>query len=110
MQRYSLLLAILTGIYGASAGAADTPVYPSTPIPSQTSPTSAPLVPPAAPSLSTAQPIGAELSDGSKVEIEVDGSVMVVNPDNSRTPAPDGTMTLKDGTPFIVKDGKRVDD
>ena len=55
-------------------------------------------------------PIVADLSDGSKVEIDADSSVWVLQPDASRTVAPDGTMTLSDGTPFVVKEGKLVRD
>jgi hypothetical protein len=64
-----------------------------------------PPAPPAPP-----QPIFAELNDGSKVEIDADGSVWVLAADGSKTVAPDGTLTLKDETPFVVKDGKRFTD
>src|SRR5579871_4416522 len=49
-----------------------------------------------------------ELKDGTKVEIGADNSVNLVNADGTKTPAPDGTHTLKDGTTLMVKDGKKV--
>lgn len=54
------------------------------------------------------QPVIANLNDGSKIEFDADGTVWVLQENATRTPAPDGTLTLKDGTPFIVRDGHRV--
>ena len=67
--------------------------------------TAQPGSPPPAP---LPQPVTAELNDGSKVEFEADGAVLVVGADGTKTPAPDGVLSLKDGVPFVVKDGKRV--
>jgi hypothetical protein len=55
------------------------------------------------------QPVTATLNDGSVVEFDADGTVLVIDKGN-KFQAPDGTMTLRDGTPFTVKDGKRVDE
>ena len=50
----------------------------------------------------------ATLIDGTKVQFEAAGVVMILHKDGTKTPAPDGMLTLRDGTPFVVKDGKRV--
>ncbi|MEI6731018.1 MAG: hypothetical protein WCL30_07160 [Pseudomonadota bacterium] len=55
-----------------------------------------------------AKPISAELQDGSKIEIATDSTVSVIEKDGSKTAAPDGVHTLKDGVTFTVKNGKRV--
>ena len=54
------------------------------------------------------KPISAELQDGSKIEIANDGVVSVLNADGTKTAAPDGTLTLKDGVSLVVKAGKKV--
>jgi hypothetical protein len=56
------------------------------------------------------KPITAELNDGSKVEFDSDNSVWVLAVDGSKSTAPDGVLTLKDGVPFVVRNGKRVGD
>jgi|GEM_PF-6578262 len=56
----------------------------------------------------TAKPVTAELNDGTKIEITNDGSVNIVAKDGSKTTAPDGLLTLKDGVTLTVKGGKRV--
>ncbi len=48
-----------------------------------------------------------ELKDGTKVEVAGE-AVSVVNADGTKTPAPDGTHELKDGTTVTTKDGKVV--
>jgi len=55
-----------------------------------------------------AKPVAAELQDGSKIEIASDSTVSVIEKDGSKTAAPDGVHTLKDGVTFTVKNGKRV--
>lgn len=79
------------------------PAAPAPAVPGSANPAFVATSPPPPP----AQPITATLNDGSKVEIEVDGSVWVLAADG-KSEAPDGTMTLKDGTPFVVKEGKWV--
>jgi len=54
-------------------------------------------------------PVQSELKDGTKIETGLDGSVTVVNVDGTRTPAPDGILTLKDGTTISVKNGNKVE-
>ena len=48
-----------------------------------------------------------ELKDGTKAEVAGE-AVSVVNADGTKTPAPDGTHELKDGTTVTTKDGKVV--
>lgn len=45
---------------------------------------------------------------GETVEMDSDNSVYIVYKDGARTHAPDGIMTLADGTTVTVKDGKRI--
>lgn len=54
------------------------------------------------------KPITAELSDGTKIEINSEGEVTAVNEDGSRNPAPDGVLTLKDGVTITIKGGKKI--
>lgn len=49
----------------------------------------------------------AKLKDGTTIEIDGD-AVSVVGADGAKTPAPDGTHTLEDGTTVTTKDGKKV--
>jgi hypothetical protein len=56
------------------------------------------------------KPVKATLKDGTPIEFEPDGSVVILGTDGSHTEAPDGVLTLKDGTTFAVKSGKKVDD
>jgi len=97
------LPALISIIAGANVYAAQ----PAITVPGSVNPTLVPTNPPPTPA-EVPQPISADLIDGSKVEIDADGTVWVLNPKGGKTAAPDGTMTLKDGTPFIVKDGKRL--
>jgi hypothetical protein len=103
-------LAMVCSISGdaadASPAAAAAAPYAGIPGPGLTTPAPAE----AASSVPKTNFITATLNDGSKIEFEADGSVMVIAADGKKTPAPDGTLTLKDGTPFVVKDGKRVAD
>ena len=46
-----------------------------------------------------------ELKDGTKIEVTGE-DVAVVNADGTKTPAPDGTHELKDGTTVTTKGGK----
>lgn len=46
--------------------------------------------------------------DGSKIELDSDNAVYKVFPDGARASAPDGILTLSDGTSITVKDGKRI--
>lgn len=46
-----------------------------------------------------------ELADGTKVVVEGE-NVSVVAADGTKTPAPDGTHTFKDGTTVTTKGGK----
>jgi hypothetical protein len=78
------------------------PAFPSSPATLQTG-----TNPPPAP---LPQPVIGELTDGSKVEFGADGSVWVLAADGNKSQAPDGVMSLKDGTPFVVKNGKRVNE
>lgn len=55
-----------------------------------------------------AAPAVRELKDGTRIEVAADNSVSVINADGSKTPAPDGAHTLKDGTTITTKDGKKV--
>ena len=48
------------------------------------------------------------LKDGTKLEVDYDGSVFIVYPDGARVTAPDGIQTLPDTSTVNVKDGKRV--
>lgn len=95
-------LPVAAPVPGAADAPAKAPDFPSGGAPAssvQTMPPPAPLP----------QPVKAELNDGSKVEFDADGKVWVVDASGSRTIAPDGILSLKDGTPFAVKNGKRVD-
>jgi len=76
-------------------------------VPTSALPTSVPTAPPPA-AAAVPQPITAELNDGSKVEIDADGTVWVLAADGGKTVAPDGLLTLRDGTPFVVREGRRV--
>jgi len=118
---YAALLAMMAAL---PAYAADTPVAPApkqpasgfvmpepyTSLPDEST-LGEPMNPgePVTPGLSNNM-IVATLNDGSRVVFEPGGVVMVLAKDGSKTPAPDGMLTLKDGTPFVVKDGKRVSD
>ena len=55
-----------------------------------------------------AKPVTAELNDGTKIEIGSDAEVSTINSDGSKTPAPDGVLTLKDGVTITIKGGKKV--
>jgi len=46
--------------------------------------------------------------NGTKIEMDSDNSVYDVFPDGARVAAPDGVLTLIDGTTLTVKDGKRI--
>ena len=70
--------------------------------------TTTPTATPAVASTAPAKPISAELQDGSKIESANDGVVSVLNADGTKTPAPDGTLTLKDGVSLVVKAGKKL--
>lgn len=63
----------------------------------------APAAAPAAAAATEAKVV--ELKDGTKVEVAGE-SVSVVNADGTKTPAPDGTHELKDGTTVTTKGGK----
>ncbi len=114
-----LLVSLAVAGAALSAIAADPPLPVAAPLPgaaavskppefpSSAVPTSAATSPPPAP---LPQPVSAELNDGSKVEFDADGTVWVLNPAGGKTVAPDGILSLKDGTPFAVKDGKRVNE
>ncbi len=65
--------------------------------------------PPSAPP-NDPKPIHAELNDGTEVEFGLDDSVSILNKDGSKTPAPDGNLTLKDGVTFTVRNGQRVNE
>lgn len=97
-------IVILTAMYCIAASAAE-PVAIPTPV----TPLSELLAKPTAAEPATPQPVKATLNDGSKIEFDADATVWVVT-DGTRNPAPDGLMTLKDGTSFVVKSGKRVSD
>lgn len=103
MRNWIRCLALYMAVCGFSAMAADFVIPPQ---PQQLAPTP-PTAPP--PSSMVPQPVTATLNDGSVVEFDADGTVMVIDKGN-KFQAPDGTMTLRDGTPFTVKDGKRVDE
>lgn len=51
--------------------------------------------------------IHSELKDGTRLDME-GNQVFVVSTDGNRTPAPDGTHVLKDGSAVVVKNGKKV--
>lgn len=104
-----LLLTFFLSVVSISASAAPEPA----PAPASSSlPNASPpllfKVAPTAPPQASSSAIKAELKDGTHIEIMADGSVLIVNSDGSKTPAPDGVHTLKDGTTFEVKDGKQT--
>ena len=105
MRLFRVSLAIAS-LYASQSFAAD-PVGTPLPAPVATAPVTNYAPPPQSAAI-IPPPVIAELNDGSKVEFDADGSVMVLQADGSRTTAPTGILTLKDGTPFVVKDGKRV--
>lgn len=100
---YLALAAVALAAYSPAGFAAD-----PAGVPTSVMPTSVPTSPPPAPAVVEPPSINATLNDGTKIEIDADNTVWVLGADKSKTPAPDGTLTLRDGTPFVVKDGKRV--
>ena len=58
--------------------------------------------------MQTSQTVQSELQNGDKVEVDPDNSVWVFNQYGAKSAAPDGALTMKDGTTVNVKDGKKV--
>lgn len=54
-------------------------------------------------------PITAALNDGTQVIFFNDGTVKVKIAGGKELTPPDGVLTLRDGTTFAVKDGKRIE-
>lgn len=54
-----------------------------------------------------ADAVKAQLKDGTNIEIAAD-AVSVIAADGAKTPAPDGTHELADGTKVTTKEGKVV--
>jgi hypothetical protein len=118
LLKRSLLMKKLVSFFAVSAlftglALAETPVVPvaaTTPTPVVTTPAPAPAsIPAAVPTSPVASiPVSGELKDGTKIEIAPDGVVSVVNADGTKTAAPDGMLTLRDGATVVVKSGKKA--
>jgi hypothetical protein len=116
LRLYGFAGAVATALLGFNAAANNglPPLQPITPPPLPAPFNGKPVegvqpsAPPAPPN--NPKPIHAELSDGTQVEFDLDGSVWILNKDGSKDPAPDGILTLKDGVTFNVKNGNRVDE
>lgn len=98
-------LLISTGAFAQTA-ATDTPAAttPAAAEPATAAPAATTTTVVTAPASATV----AELKDGTKIEITADGSVSIINADGSKTTAPDGSYTLRDGTSLGVKLGKKI--